>query len=281
MKKFENSGSGDEQTLQLNRRMMIKGGTMLAGLALAGGTTGFLSLTGAAMAQAPQRGGHLKIGLEGGASTDSLDPASYSSTVSFVVGRTWGDTLVETSPTDGSALPSLATEWKPSADASQWTFKIRDDVKFHNGDKMTLDDVVASIQRHTDSKSQSGAFGLLRSVVKIEAVNNELVITLKEGSADLPLIMSDYHLIIQPKGGVDNPLAGIGTGPYKVESYQAGVRALFSKNKDDWRSDRGYVDSVEILSMDLTIPSRSMAYFKARRRSLLSNGAVLQCIGKQ
>lgn len=252
MKKFENSGSGDEQTLQLNRRMMIKGGTMLAGLALAGGTTGFLSLTGAAMAQAPQRGGHLKIGLEGGASTDSLDPASYSSTVSFVVGRTWGDTLVETSPTDGSARPSLATEWKPSADASQWTFKIRDDVKFHNGDKMTLDDVVASIQRHTDSKSQSGAFGLLRSVVKIEAVNNELVITLKEGSADLPLIMSDYHLIIQPKGGVDNPLAGIGTGPYKVESYQAGVRALFSKNKDDWRSDRGYVDSVEILSMNDT-----------------------------
>lgn len=252
MNKDKNLHAIDGQETQLNRRMVLKGGTLLSAMALTGGSAGLLSLTGRAQAQQPQRGGHLKVGLEGGSSTDSLDPATYSSTVSFVVGRTWGDTLVETDPVKGTALPSLATQWTPSADAAQWTFKIRDDVKFHDGTKMTLDDVVASLRRHADAKSQSGAYGLLRSVEKIEAVNNELVITLSEGSADLPLIMSDYHLIIQPKGGVDNPSAAIGTGPYKVESYQAGVRALFSKNKDDWRDDRGYVDSVELLTMNDT-----------------------------
>ena len=56
---------------------------------------GLLLPEGAAVAQEPQRGGHLKLGLNGGATTDSLDPATYSGAVLFVIGRTWGDTLVE------------------------------------------------------------------------------------------------------------------------------------------------------------------------------------------
>ena len=51
----------------------------------------------------------------------------------FVIGRTWGDTLVETHPETGAALPSLAKSWTSTPHADVWTFKIRKGVKFHDG----------------------------------------------------------------------------------------------------------------------------------------------------
>src|SRR5690606_34887837 len=63
-------------------------------------------------------------------------------------------------------------------------------------------------------------------------------------------LLTDYHLQIQPNGGVDDPNAAIGTGPYKLTGYEPGVRATFEKNQNDWRDDRGHVDSVEIIVMN-------------------------------
>jgi len=73
---------------------------------------------------------------------------------------------------------------------------------------------------------------------------------LSEGSADLPLVLSDYHIQIQPNGGKDDPMAAIGTGPYKLVSFEPGIRATFEKNENDWRDDRGFVDSVELIVMN-------------------------------
>jgi peptide/nickel transport system substrate-binding protein len=204
-------------------------------------------MTSSAFAAGPQRGGHLKVGLEGGASTDVLDPAKCTSQVCFMVGRNWGDTLVESHPSSGEPLAALAESWSASADAKVWTFKIRKGVQFHNGKEMTVDDVVATLKRHSDETSQSGALGIMKSVGEVKADGGDLVISLPEGNADLPLLLSDYHLVIQPNGGVDDPNAGIGTGTFKVASFEPGVRVTFEKNTNDWRSDRGYVDSVEIV----------------------------------
>lgn len=232
----------------LNRRAFL-GGTAALGVLAATATS---LAPGRAQAQEPKRGGHLKLGLNGGAATDMLDPAGYSAGVAFVTGRCWGDTLVESHPETGAAVPSLAESWEPSADASVWTFKIRKGVQFHDGSEMTVADVLATLKRHGDAGSKSGALGLLGSIKAIEEKAGDLVITLTEGNADLPLILSDYHLIVQPGGGVENPHAAIGTGPYKLTSFEAGVRATFEKNANDWRSDRGFVDSVEIIVMNDT-----------------------------
>jgi peptide/nickel transport system substrate-binding protein len=202
------------------------------------------------VAQEPKRGGHLKLGLGGGASADTLDPALASATVAFTIAQSWGDTLVASDPKTGEALPSLAQSWSPSADAKVWTFKIRSDVTFHDGKPMKVADVVATLKRHADEKSQSGALGLLGSIDRIEEKGGDLVITASEGNADLPLLLTDYHLQIQPNGGVDDPNAAIGTGPYKLTSYKPGVRATFEKNPNDWNSDRGHVDSFEIIVMN-------------------------------
>ncbi len=236
---------------QANRGRM--GRREFLGRAMAGGVTLVAATalySGTAAAQEPKRGGHLKLGIGGGASTDTLDPAGYSGSFNFLVGHSWGDTLVESHPETGEALPNLAQSWEPSADASVWRFKIRQDVKFHDGTPMTTADCVATLRRHADEKSQSGAMGLLSSLKTIEEDGGDLLITLSAPDADLPLILTDYHLMIQPKGGAEAPAAAIGTGPYKLTNYQAGVRAAFEKNSDDWRSDRGFVDSFEMLAMN-------------------------------
>ncbi|MCO6184691.1 ABC transporter substrate-binding protein [Rhizobium sp. L1K21] len=233
------------QTTAIDRRTFLGGAAMVGAFGAFGGL-----LPSRAQAEEPKRGGTLKLGLKGGASTDILDPATYSASVLFVAGRLWGDTLVESDPKTGAALPSLASSWVPSADASVWTFKIRDDVSFHDGSKMTVSDVVATLKRHADEKSQSGALGLLGSIVSVEEKAGDLVVTLTEGNADLPLMLSDYHLIIQPKGGVDAPNAAIGTGPYIMKAFEPGIRGVFEKNPNDWRSDRGFVDAVEITVMN-------------------------------
>lgn len=237
MKKFLSSSS------QLNRRHFLAS-TAAAGFALS--ASGLL-LPGDARAAEPKKGGHLKLGLKGGAATDSLDPATAAGSVSFVVNHCWGDTLVESDPDNGEALPGLAESWTASDDASVWTFKIREGVAFHDGSKMTVTDAVATLKRHSSEDAKSGALGLLKSIIGIEEKAGDLVITLDQGNADLPLLLTDYHLVIQPKGGVDAPNAAIGTGPYKVENYEAGVRVTFTKNENDWRDDRGHVDSVEIV----------------------------------
>jgi len=231
----------------MNRREFM-GRAMAAGLTLAAADALFVA--NASAAETPKKGGHLKLGLEGGATTDSKDPAKNLSQVTFVASHTWGDLLVESDPLTSAAVPALAESWEPSKDAATWTFKIRKGVKFHNGKEMTVDDVVATLKRHTDPKSQSGALGVMKSIKEIKADGGNLVVVSSEPNADMPLLLSTYHLVIQPNGGLDDPDAGIGTGPYKMTSWQPGVRATFEKFKDHWRDDRGFVDTVEIVVMN-------------------------------
>jgi peptide/nickel transport system substrate-binding protein len=231
---------------KMNRREFI-GRTVAAGVALSSASTLFAS---SAEAQEPKRGGHLKLGLEGGAATDSKDPGKNLSQVTFVTSHNWGDLLVESDPFTGAPVPSLAESWEPSKDAVTWTFKIRSGVKFHNGKDLTVDDVVATLKRHSDEKSESGALGVMKSIKEIKADGGNLVVTLNEGNADMPLLLSAYHLVIQPNGGLDDPEAAIGTGPYKMTSWEPGVRATFEKFPEYWRTDRGFVDSVEIIVMN-------------------------------
>ena len=112
----------NQVTLGKMSRREFMGRAAAFGVTIAAAGTMFAS---AASAQEPKRGGHLKLGLEGGAATDSKDPAKFLSQVMFVIGRCWGDMLVESEPLTGQPVPALAESWEPSADAATWTFKIR------------------------------------------------------------------------------------------------------------------------------------------------------------
>ncbi|ASJ74236.1 ABC transporter substrate-binding protein [Granulosicoccus antarcticus] len=227
---------------KLDRRTFMKrAAAMGAGVALSNGL-----LSQAALAQEPVSGGLLKLGSAGGESTNSLDPATASSSVPFINGHQWGDVLLDIAD-NGGIENRLAEEYGSSADAKTWTFKIRKGVEFHNGKTLTPADVLATLERHSGEDTKSGALGVMRGIETMKVDGDTVVIGLKDANADLPFLMTDYHLMIQPNGGKDDPAAGIGTGPYKMVVNEPGVRHGYEKNQNDWKSDRGFADQVEIL----------------------------------
>ena len=229
-------------TGRLDRRTFMKRAAALgAGVAL---SESFLAR--AALAEEPVKGGLLKLGSSGGESTNTLDPAAAASAVPFLNGHQWGDLLVDIAD-DGSVEPRLAEEYDSSPDAKTWTFRIRKGVEFHDGKPLTPEDVIATLDRHSGEDTKSGALGVMRGIDTMKVDGDTVVIGLKDANADLPFLMADYHLVIQPNGGKDAPAAGIGTGPYKMVVDEPGVRHGYERNENDWKTDRGHADQVEIL----------------------------------
>ena len=219
------------------------------GKAAAAGVTGAMAntlLARAARAEGPKKGGIIRAGMQGGESTNSLDPALAASEAPFMTNMTWGEMLVNVTP-DGQIDYRIAEEVSSSPDAMEWTFKIRQGVEYHDGSTVTAEDVVATLKRHTDEKSQSGALGIVQGISNMKAEGDMVKLTLASANADLPYLMADYHLVIQPGGGVDKPDAGIGAGAYKIEVFEPGVRVGFTKHANYFDSNAGHADQVEIL----------------------------------
>jgi peptide/nickel transport system substrate-binding protein len=225
--------------LRMNRRGFMGGAAAVGALATMGAPA-------FAAGEIPKKGGVLKLGMGGGETTDALDPGTSDSPVPFSVNRQWGDTVVNVTP-DGQIEPRIAESYSTNADGTVWTFNIRQGVKFHDGTDMTAEDVAQTFRRHSDENSKSGALGIMKGIADIKVEGNAVVMTLGTGNADLPFLLSDYHLTIQPNGGFDDPNAAIGTGTYKLISAEPGVRYAFERNPNDWDPERGYYDGVEII----------------------------------
>ncbi|QCO57012.1 ABC transporter substrate-binding protein (plasmid) [Pseudorhodobacter turbinis] len=222
---------------RVNRRSFMGGAAAVGALATMGAPT-------IASAQ-PVKGGILKMGLGGGESTNSLDPALAQSQVTFHINRIIGETLVDVAA-DGTLDLRVAEAIESSADAKVWRFTIRKGVKFHNGTEVTPDDVLKTLERHSNKESSSGAFGIMENIESMRVDGDVIEVTMTTGNADLPYLMADYHLPIQPGGGMENPADGIGCGAYKVVVNEPGVRHTFEKHADYWDDTRGHYDGVEI-----------------------------------
>ncbi|TRW99476.1 ABC transporter substrate-binding protein [Paracoccus sp. M683] len=202
-------------------------------------------LAGVARAQ-PVQGGVLKMGLGGGESTNSLDPAAALSQVPFHFTRCFGETLVDVNA-DGSLDYRLAEAVEPGADAKTWVFRIRKGVEFHDGKTLTPDDVLATMRRHSDENTKSGALGVMQGIADMRVDGDNFIIESTTANADLPYLMSTYQLAIQPNGGMDDPAAGIGTGAYRVTANEPGVRHVFEKFANYWDDSRGHFEGVEMV----------------------------------
>lgn len=203
-------------------------------------------LSSVVLAAGPKRGGTLTIGMGGGETTDSLDPALALSQVPYLYLSTMGNFLTTMSD-ENELLPSLAESWESSPDARVWTFRIRGGVEFHNGRTMTPQDVLLTLQRHRDEKSQSGAYGILTNIADLEVNGDNLVVTLVNADADFPYLLSDLHLVIQPGGGIDDPTSAVFTGAYRLKSFDPGVRIVMEKFGNHWDSTVGHFDEVVLL----------------------------------
>ena len=199
---------------------------------------------------APNKGGTLRVGLGHGSTTDSLDPATFENGFTQFIGYGLRNNLTEISNT-GELIGELAEDWDISDDATIWTFKLRKGVEFHNGKTLDANDVVASLNHHRGEESKSAAKAILEPVTEIKADGNDtVVITLESGNADFPYIVSDYHLVVMPaKGDAVDWESGAGTGAYKLDSYEPGVRATMKRFANSWKEGRGHFDDAEILTI--------------------------------
>lgn len=229
----------------VDRRSFMRGAVAL-GLTVSAAT----SIANKVEAATPNKGGLLRVGMAHGSTTDSLDPATTENGMMTGVTNTFGSHLTEVG-NDGQLANDIAESVEASADAKTWMFKIRKGVEFHNGKTLTPEDVVASLNHHRGEDTNSAAKGLLESVEDITVDGDTVVVKLSNANADFPFIASDYHLRMMASDGEGNvdPLDGIGTGAYKLDNFEPGVRAEFTKHANYYKENRGHFDGVQLLSL--------------------------------
>ena len=231
---------------KITRREFI---TRVSALGLTAALTPAL-LTTPARASIPKKGGRFRMGMGGGAMSDSLDSATINEVIVYNLNWQIRNNLVEIDY-KGNPIPELAESWESTPDAAKWIFKLRKGVQFHNGKTLDAEDVIYSINHHRGKDSKSAAKGVVEPIKDIKADGkHEVVFTLSGGNADFPFVLSDYHLTIVPAGTSGAEWEkGIGTGGYILQDFEPGVRSLTKNNPNYFKSGRAHFDEVEILNI--------------------------------
>ena len=242
---------GDKQMLieavrrGINRREML---SLLgaAGITAASGVNLF-SEAGEVLAATPKKGGKVRFASDLHGPSDALDPQLFTSGIDYTRGRTTYNGLTQFR--DGiTPVGELAEEFSPNAAVTEWTFKIRKGVTFHDGSKMTADDVIWTMNRHHGENSKSVAKTLVAGVKEWKKVDSHTVKAIMDApNADLPAILATFHFKILKQGTTDfqNPT---GTGPYKLTDFKPGVRSTHVRNEDYWR-ETGNFDEIQIFAI--------------------------------
>jgi len=227
-----------ESGIILDRRQLILGASAI------GLSASFGSMP--AMAQSkPKKGGVLRLGLEGGSPSDSLDPRTYADSIPINMSLMLWNNLVEIAD-NGDAVGELFEKWEVKPGAADWTFTIRKGITFTSGKTLDADDVIYSLNMHR-GETKSPAKALLADITEIKKLNaNQVQILMSNGNVDLPYNLSDYHIIVVPNGYTEFSKPD-GTGAFVLDEFQPGVRATFNRKKGDyWKPGRGNFDRIEL-----------------------------------
>jgi len=179
-------------------------------------------------------GGRLRIGMTP-IPKGTLEPWTYQETAALQMGGISGEFL-NRNRQNLTLQPELAVSWSPNANASEWTYKLRQGVKFANGKPMTADDVIATYHRLlTDATSQAGsAFSGVLSDAGVSKVDDFTIkFKLDTPTSSFPYLTSNttYQSIILPKDYVGpfekTPQT---TGAFNLVAYTPGVSAKYDRN---------------------------------------------------
>jgi len=121
---------------------------------------------------------------------DSFNPFLGIEAESFEMWSLMYDSLTGYAMTDMQPVPALATEWETSDDGLTWTFTLRDDVTWSDGEQLTSADVVHTYERIMDGGPERSTWGsYLAQVDTVEAPDDHtIVLNLKQPSSSLPLL---------------------------------------------------------------------------------------------
>src|SRR2546428_10244763 len=202
--------------MEVTRRELLKGAAAL-------GVAGALpeALPGAAQAQTTQK---RELVTAQGGDISRFDPHYSTSSNDIRWSFNIFDNLTSRHP-DGKLHPGLATEWKLQGQ-TQWTFKLRSGVKFHNGDPFTSADAKFSLERTYDPNAKTMVATVFTTIDRIEALDpTTLVIHTKKPDPLLPARLAFYGGQIVPKKYVEASgndtfnAKPVGTGPVRFVSW--------------------------------------------------------------
>ncbi|MGZ9222153.1 MAG: ABC transporter substrate-binding protein, partial [Anaerolineales bacterium] len=176
------------------------------------------------------------------ANITTWDPVASFSTEAAYMANVYEQLLRINPP--GSAdeyTPLLAESWEVSEDGLSYTFKLRPDVKFHDGEAMNADAVKKSIDA---AQERAGASFIWLPLDNVEVVDDLTVKFNLKWATPVDLIASSLYgaWIVSPKalegGAADETFwtdgKSYGTGPYMVESYTPDAEIVFTQNLDYW-----------------------------------------------
>ncbi len=188
-----------------------------------------------------KKGGRLNIGHQ--TPSGPMDPILTADLGRLTILGLAGEYLAFSNK-DLNLKPVLAESWVPNSDGTVWTFKIRQGVKFNDGTPMTVDDVVATFNRLADpsikgNNALSNFKGVLSKggVTKVDSATVKFQLDGPNGNFPYLVSSDNYNAIILPasySGNWDRTF--IGTGPWKLKSYNVNDSVSFDKNPNYWDS---------------------------------------------
>lgn len=134
----------------------------------------------------------------------------------------------------GELEPLLAESWSLSDDKLEWTFKIRDNVKFSNGTPLTAERVKTSLERVFEKNGKAEGYFKYKSIV---ADGQNLTIKTEKPIAILPEIMADpMFLIVDTTANTEEfaQKGPIATGPFVVQEFKPGEYTVVVRNENYW-----------------------------------------------
>src|SRR4051794_28988622 len=234
----------------LQGSLVVGGAVAIGGLAACGSSGSSSSgaastATGTPASGTRKHGGTLRIAVNGASSStvDAHIGSASDSASEYYVGALY-DTLTKFVH-QFKVQNHLAESLTPSKDLKTWTVKVRDGVTFHDGKPLTADDVIFSLKRIINPKNGSSGAFIIGSIDphKLKKIDNRTVeIGLKYPDVSLPGGLAKVVQGIVPTNY--NPKKPVGTGPFKLVSYNPTQRVVMARNPHYWNNPLPYVDQL-------------------------------------
>lgn len=232
----------------MNRRELLKSTALLGGAALFG-----TAFPGPLLAQeTPKKGGTITWGHSEVTQSLDIHVTGSASTLRLLQNIHCSIVTVDKA---FNVIPMLAESFEESPDGLTYTFKLRKDVKFHDGKPMTAADVKYSFDRVRDPKTGAVNFEVFKDVASIDTPDDYTVV-LKLSRVNAPFLSrlaeNGAGAILPANSGEGQATMPIGTGPFKFVSREFGNRVELVRF-DDYYDGPAYLDG--IVSREITEPT--------------------------